>query len=180
MCIPRVLVPCLIAIMVAVACSDSPTAPSATPAGVPDVAGTYRGPITLTITGAPGHLPMRDTGQFTVTATQAGSTVTLSATARWPWGDQVVWTDVAGTIDTLGTFTGNPRDTHTDPDCGRVDVRERQATFTLGTFRYHLVADTATCGRFEYAATLRGVGALIQRGGRAVAGMLTIATAGGS
>ena len=28
--------------------------------------------------------------------------------------------------------------------------------------------------------TLRGVGALIQRGGRAVAGMLTIATAGGS
>ena len=30
------------------------------------------------------------------------------------------------------------------------------------------------------AETLRGVGALIQRGGRAVAGMLTIATAGGS
>ena len=32
----------------------------------------------------------------------------------------------------------------------------------------------------ETAMTLRGVGALIQRGGRAVAGMLTIATAGGS
>ena len=30
------------------------------------------------------------------------------------------------------------------------------------------------------AATIYGVGALIQRGGRAVAGMLTIATAGGS
>ena len=30
------------------------------------------------------------------------------------------------------------------------------------------------------AAALKGVGALIQRGGRAVAGMLTIATAGGS
>ena len=29
-------------------------------------------------------------------------------------------------------------------------------------------------------ASVRGVGALIQRGGRAVAGMLTIATAGGS
>ena len=28
--------------------------------------------------------------------------------------------------------------------------------------------------------TMRGVGALIQRGGRAVAGMLTITTAGGS
>ena len=30
------------------------------------------------------------------------------------------------------------------------------------------------------APTMVGVGALIQRGGRAVAGMLTIATAGGS
>ena len=31
-----------------------------------------------------------------------------------------------------------------------------------------------------YAGSRNGVGALIQRGGRAVAGMLTIATAGGS
>ena len=42
------------------------------------------------------------------------------------------------------------------------------------------------CGGLGSATTLvyptaaRGVGALIQRGGRAVAGMLTIATAGGS
>ena len=34
--------------------------------------------------------------------------------------------------------------------------------------------------RRKRATVLRGVGALIQRGGRAVAGMLTIATAGGS
>ena len=34
--------------------------------------------------------------------------------------------------------------------------------------------------RAAYAATRKGVGALIQLGGRAVAGMLTIATAGGS
>ncbi len=32
----------------------------------------------------------------------------------------------------------------------------------------------------RYAGRQVGVGALIQRGGRAVAGMLTIATAGGS
>ena len=35
-------------------------------------------------------------------------------------------------------------------------------------------------GEESIAALCRGVGALIQRGGRAVAGMLTIATAGGS
>ena len=35
-------------------------------------------------------------------------------------------------------------------------------------------------GRHASVASAEGVGALIQRGGRAVAGMLTIATAGGS
>ena len=35
-------------------------------------------------------------------------------------------------------------------------------------------------GFYRTTAWKRGVGALIQRGGRAVAGMLTIATAGGS
>ena len=35
-------------------------------------------------------------------------------------------------------------------------------------------------GVSKAALARRGVGALIQRGGRAVAGMLTIATAGGS
>ena len=35
-------------------------------------------------------------------------------------------------------------------------------------------------GRYMIGSTTWGVGALIQRGGRAVAGMLTIATAGGS
>ncbi len=76
------------------------------PYAAPDVAGTYLGPITLTITDAPGQGPMRDTGQLTATVTQSGATVTISATARWPWGDQAVWSNVVGTIDTVGTFTG--------------------------------------------------------------------------
>ena len=143
------------AVLAVAGCEQPPTGPSpVTTSGVPDVAGTYRGPITLTITDAPGHGPMRDTGQFTVTVTQDGSTVTISATARWPWGNQVVWTDTVGTIDTLGTFTSPTRRTDTDPDCGRVDYRERQFTFAVGTLRYYLRADTARCGTFEYAATL--------------------------
>ena len=40
-------------------------------------------------------------------------------------------------------------------------------------------ADTRA-GHYDRKLTTKGVGALIQRGGRAVAGMLTIATAGGS
>ena len=142
-------------VLAGAACKQLPTAPSSLPAsGVPDVAGTYRGTITMTITGASGHSPMRDTGQFTVTVTQDGSTVTISATARWPWGDQVVWTDLVGTLDTLGTVTGTSERTFTDPDCGRVDVRERRLTIVVGTLRYYLEADTARCGTFVYVATL--------------------------
>ena len=40
--------------------------------------------------------------------------------------------------------------------------------------------DAALAGELADLPAMRGVGALIQRGGRAVAGMLTIATAGGS
>ena len=43
-----------------------------------------------------------------------------------------------------------------------------------------LVYPTLERGRYMIGSTTWGVGALIQRGGRAVAGMLTIATAGGS
>ena len=41
-------------------------------------------------------------------------------------------------------------------------------------------AASVTVAVYETATARGGVGALIQRGGRAVAGMLTIATAGGS
>ena len=50
-----------------------------------------------------------------------------------------------------------------------------QTSWTFGTFGNSRVG-VKGAGR----APAKGVGALIQRGGRAVAGMLTIATAGGS
>ena len=97
---------------------------------------------------------MRDTGQLTATVTQSGATVTISATARWPWGDQAVWSNVVGTIDTVGTFTGPAAEDHTDLDCGRVRYVSRRMTFTLNTMRYTMQADTASCGRFAYSARL--------------------------
>ena len=146
-------------LLAAAACEQLPTGPSDLPrtaAGVPDVAGTYRGPVTLTIPRAPGYSPMRDTGQMTVTVTQAGTTVTLTATVTWPWsgGPETIWRDAVGTLDAIGTWTAPRGESHTDPTCGRVDYRSRHVRFSLGTLRYDMTADTARCGPYVYSATL--------------------------
>ena len=140
--------------LVLVGCVDSPIAPTGT-AGFPDVAGTYSGTLTLTITGAPGHPPMRGTSTLVVTATQSGREVTLSGTQAWPGeSPQLLWDGVRGTVDAIGIFTGpEARDT-TDPECGRVRYRSRRIQFSVGILSYSLVADTDQCGRFEYRATL--------------------------
>ena len=58
--------------------------------------------------------------------------------------------------------------------CLRADGEQRVDSSASSDSVGWTVTDTCT------TATKIGVGALIQRGGRAVAGMLTIATAGGS
>ncbi len=147
------------------AACESPTGPSdlsgvavgaGAGAGVAAVAGTYRGPVTLTIPNAPGEPPMRDTGQLTVSVTQDGPTVTLTGTVDWPWtgGHETIWRDVVGTLNAIGTWTGPPAQNHTDPDCGYVTYRHTRIAFRLDTMTYDMMADTEWCGRFEYSATL--------------------------
>ena len=121
----------------------------------PDVAGTYSGILTLTITGAPGHPPMRGTSTLVVTVTQSGSEVTLSATQTWPGeSPQLIWDGVMGTVDAIGIFTGPDLRDSTDLECGRVRYRSRRLRFSVGTLSYSLVADTDRCGQFEYRGTL--------------------------
>ena len=135
-------------------CSGSPIAPTGT-AGFPDIAGTYSGTLTLTITGAPGHPPMRGTSTLVVTVTQSGSEVTLSGTQTWPGeSPQLIWDGVRGTIDAIGIFTGPEAKDSTDVDCGRVRYRSRRLQFSVGILSYSLVADTDRCGQYQYSATL--------------------------
>ena len=127
-------------------CSGSPIAPTGT-AGFPDIAGTYSGTLTLTITGAPGHPPMRGTSTLVVTVTQSGSEVTLSGTQTWPGeSPQLIWDGVRGTIDAIGIFTGPEAKDSTDVDCGRVRYRSRRIQFSVGILSYSLVADTEQIG----------------------------------
>ena len=63
-----------------IGCVENPAGPTGlSDSGFPDVAGTYSGTLTLTITGAPGHPPMRGPSTLIVTVTQSGNEVTLSS-----------------------------------------------------------------------------------------------------
>ena len=149
------VVPVLIAILAAVACSDSsPTAPTPL-SDVPNVAGTYSGVLTQTVTGAPGHPPMRGTSTLVVTVTQSGKEVTLSGTQTWPGESPILlWDMVMGTIDASGIFSGPALRDSTDLECGRIRYRSRRLQFSVGSLSYSLVADTDRCGLFEFDATL--------------------------
>ena len=95
----------------------------------PNVAGTYSGILTLTITGADGHPPMRGTSTLVVTVTQSGSEVTLSATQTWPGESPILlWDGVRGTIDSLGIFTGSERKKLDGPGVWPRPVQEQPAT----------------------------------------------------
>ena len=144
--------------LIAGAACELPAGPSDLPttsSGVPDVAGTYSGTLTLTITGAPGHPPMRGPSTLVVTVTQVGHEVTLTGTQAWPGESPIlVWDGVRGTIDAIGIFSGPALRDSTDPECGRVRYRSRRLQFSVGILSYSLVAETDRCGRFEYRATL--------------------------
>ena len=142
--------------LIMIGCVENPAGPTGlSDSGFPDISGTYSGIITLTITGAPGHPPMRGPSTLVVTVTQSGNEVTLSATHAWPGESQrQIWNGVRGTIDAIGIFTGPTRKDSTDPDCGRVRYRRRFMQFSVGTLSYRLEADTGLCGLFEYSGTL--------------------------
>ena len=139
-----------------VGCEGSPTAPTGfSGSDVPNVAGTYSGTITLTITGAPGHPPMRGPSRLIVTVTQSGKEVTLTGTQAWPGeSPTLIWDGVRGTIDAVGIFTGPDLRDSTDLECGRVQYRSRRLQFSVGILIFSMVADTSRCGRFEYRGTL--------------------------
>ena len=120
-----------------------------------DVAGTYRGELTLTVTDAPGYDPMRGTADMTVTAIQTGRQVQIHGTITWPGEEPtVIWDGVMGTVDDNGVWHGAERENDYDADCGEVRYGDRRIAFGRGTFSFRLQADTELCGRFQYRASL--------------------------
>ena len=96
------------------------------------------------------------------------------------WG----YTRIRGALSNLGHTIARTTVKRILHDHGVDPAPERSRHMPWKTFLQAHWEGLAACDLFTVEvltlAGLRGVGALIQRGGRAVAGMLTIATAGGS
>ena len=149
---PSVLVIGAVAALVLVAGCESPTAPTTL-----DLAGTYRGVLTLKITDAPREPPMREDADMAITVTQTGSSVTLSGTIQWP-GEPVedVFQRLTGTVDEDGVFHGDDPEDFDDPICGRVRYGRRVIVFYAdASMEYVQDAETGECGRFDFQAFLR-------------------------
>ena len=153
------LVAASITLVVFFAGCNSPTAPTTTGVDtVPQVAGIYTGPITITVTGAPGEPPIRGTAAMTITVTQVGREVTLTGTLTAPGEPPTaLWDDdkpLTGTVDDNGVFHGSNPEDYNNPDCGRVMYDHWRLTFGYGTLALDASAVTADCGRFEFDADL--------------------------
>lgn len=146
----------LLVVLLAAAACDTPTSPTREiPNAIPQVAGNYRGELVVTVEDAPGHRPMRGTADMQAIVFQSGWQVTLNATITWP-GElpETVWDGRTGTVDRDGVWHGNPRRRAVDPECGRVEYRQRLIRFRTRALVYRQQADTEDCGEFDWRATL--------------------------
>ena len=145
----------LLALVVVVlpACNDSsPAAP--TPA-IPDVAGTYSGPLVLTVAVDPGDTQTLN-GTMRLVATQSGSQVTLNGTITI-FGVPDELPPTVGMINEDGEFTFSGDDFEgvmTDPECGESTLTRMTLVFIDSTAVFEQVIETTACGTFTVAATM--------------------------
>ena len=145
----------LLALLVVVlpACNNSsPAAP--TPA-IPDVAGTYSGPLAFTVAVDPDNTQTLN-GTMRLVATQSGSQVTLNG-AITIFGAAEELPPTVGMINEGGEFTFADDDFEgvmTDPECGESRLTRMTLVFMDGTAVFEQVIETTDCGTFTVAATM--------------------------
>ena len=147
---------CLVlALCVTAACGDgnaSPTAPTPTPASIPNVAGTYSGSVTITSSVSSEQL----TGSMRMSVVQVGSqlTITVDLTVL---GETFHAPAYTGTINATGFFTprgdGSAISGSTD-ECGTVKTLRSTLTFSGNTARYVEIITSQHCGNLSASATL--------------------------
>ena len=128
------------------------TVPTPPPAPViPNVAGTYRGP--LTISGSIEGSMVSLSGTMSMTVAQAGAQLTITGSIELA-GETDDLETISGTIDAAGRVT-LPVDSfqEEDPDCGTIMVTGVTLTFT-GNMAAFRLAQTSDCGNVELSATL--------------------------
>ena len=136
-------------VLLAPACgNDRPTNSSR----IPDVAGLYTGPMTITVDG-----DLIVTARMRMNVVQSGARLTITASAEFDGGTADM-PALTGTVNETGVFTptgGGISSFFDDPDCGTISITGWTLTFSGDTVRYAERAATSTCGVWEVSATLR-------------------------
>ena len=144
----------VIVVGLTMACGDDgrPVVPTSPTPQIPQVAGTYRGPVTIsssTLGSVTGYAEMQ--------VVQAGSQVTLTGSQTIA-GDTVQLAALTGSINTTGFFTVSAGGSHIDgdvePTCGRWNITTATRTFVGRTLQIVVSAITTYCGVLDYSATL--------------------------
>jgi len=132
-------------ILLAVACGDL-TGPS-----FPDVAGTYSGTVTLSLSGG-GSLD----GSMSMVVAQSGAELTITGSITF-LGETTQLPAITGTVNETGFFTataGGFSGTASDPQCGTLTTTSATLTFSGGTARLQESASSTYCGNLSLFGTL--------------------------
>ena len=122
--------------------------------GIPQVAGTYTGPLTVTLVDA----GIRVTGSMRLIVEQAGSELTISGSITLE-GTTTNLTAASGIVNKTGHFMAT-RSGVVDPDalntaiCGSARPVSSSLAFSGREALFSAAVQTDRCGPFVYGATL--------------------------
>ena len=163
----RRLATCAVVVVATAACGwDSrPTTPvSPTPLSpqpqIPNVAGTYQGPLTITAALAGGAVMVSLSGTRHITVVQAGAQLTITG-AIAIFDETSALDIVTGTVDNTGRVTFPPDSVvNAVPipmgvdTCGTITQAPTMLTFSGTTAQFLQTATSDSCGSFEVVGTL--------------------------
>ena len=137
----------------------SPTAPSPQPQ-IPNVAGTYRGPLTITASLDGGAVMVSLRGTMHITVVQAGAQLTITGSTTI-LDETSALEAVTGTVNATGRVTFPPDSLVNavpipmgDDPCGTFTPAPTMLTFAGTTARLLQTATSDSCGSFEVVGTL--------------------------
>ena len=163
----RRLATCAVVVVATAACGGdsspttpvSPTPPSPQPQ-IPNVAGTYQGPLTITASLDGGVVMLSLSGTMHLTVVQAGAQLTITGSVSI-FDETSALEAVTGTVDDTGRVTFPPDSLVNavpipmgDDPCGTLTPAPTMLTFAGTTARFLQTATSDSCGSFEVVGTL--------------------------
>ena len=159
------LATCAVLIVATAACGGdsrpttpfSPTAPSPQPQ-IPNVAGTYQGPLTISASTDDGLVMFSLSGTMHLTVVQAGAQLTISGSISI-LAETSALEAVTATVNDTGLVTFPPDSVvHAvpvgDDSCGTLTPAPTMLTFSGNTVRFLQTASIDGCGSVEIVGTL--------------------------